>query len=295
MKKGIIWGLIVGAITIMGCSTAKPVIENPVFTENDGIFAWKTGQIEVYMLVEAQREGNAGILVGVDEGFTARYIPESGFMHSTNVFLLKAPGRNILIDTGFGTTIFDKMKKLGIEPDHIDVVLMTHLHGDHTGGLQKDGIALFPNAKVYLSAREREYFTETNVNAGAVAALAPYGANVIGFEPSELGSTLSQLIPGIFPIANYGHTPGHTAFLVEDGGAQFLIAGDFLHLALVQFAHPEISATFDVDKEAAAASRRQILNYAAQNNIPIGGMHLVYPGVGTVETEGTGFRFVPGR
>ena len=305
MKNTIVWGLVLGAMTAISCGTSKPaadsdavsdsIPESPVFTENDGIFYYRIGNIEVYMLVEAQREGNAGILVGANEALLAQYIPQSGFSHSTNVFLVKVKGQTVLIDTGFGTTIFDKMKKLGVEPDQVNAVLLTHLHGDHIGGIQKDGTALFPNAKVYLASMEREYFTELQVNAGAVAALAPYSNKVINFEPSWLGSKLSELIPGFFPIASFGHTPGHTAYLVEDSGNKFLIAGDFLHVALVQFPNPNISATYDVDQKAAAASRRQIMDYAAQNNIPIGGMHMVYPGIGTVQAEGNGFKFTPAQ
>ena len=86
-----------------------------------------------------------------------------------------------------------------------------------------------------------------------------------------------------------------TVYRVESGNAKFIIAGDFLHVALVQFPHPEISASYDIDQKTAAASRRQILDYAAANKIPIGGMHIVYPGVGNVEYEGNGFRFMPAR
>jgi glyoxylase-like metal-dependent hydrolase (beta-lactamase superfamily II) len=263
--------------------------------ESAGIFVCKVGQFEVYMLVEAQREGNAGILVGADEALLKRYIPASGFFHSTNTFLIKTPERIILVDTGFGTTIFDKMKKLGVEPDQIDVVLLTHMHGDHIGGLQKDGKALFPKAKIYLSVKEREYWTVTNVNQGAVAALAPYGSRVETFEPGELGSKLSELLPGISPIAAYGHTPGHTMFLLESGKAKLLIIGDLLHVALVQFPVPEISATYDLDQKAAAEVRRQVLAYAAKNKISVGGMHMVYPGTGKVATSGKGFKFTPAK
>ena len=83
--------------------------------------------------------------------------------------------------------------------------------------------------------------------------------------------------------------------MIENGGERLLIAGDFLHVALVQFPHPEISATYDMDQNAAAASRRQILEYAARNKVPLGGIHIVYPGIGNVEVDGTGFKFVPAR
>jgi glyoxylase-like metal-dependent hydrolase (beta-lactamase superfamily II) len=141
--------------------------------------------------------------------------------------------------------------------------------------------------------KEHKYFTKTNVNQGAVAAIAPYSNKMTIFEPGVLGINTTELLSGITPIANYGHTPGHTVFLLESNGSKMIIGGDFLHIALVQFPNPDISASYDMDKQAAAASRRQILDYAARNKIPIGGMHVVYPGIGTVETEGNGYRFTP--
>jgi glyoxylase-like metal-dependent hydrolase (beta-lactamase superfamily II) len=291
MKKEIVLGLVLGTVTAMGCSTGKQV-QQGLASESDGIFSLKVGKYEVIMMVEAQREGNASILVGADNATLERYIPETGFLHSTNVFLIKTPTQNILVDTAFGG-FTEKMKNLGVEPDQIDTVLITHLHGDHFGGLQIDGQAVFPKAKIYLSSRELEYFTKTQVNNGAVAALAPYGSNVETFEPGQLGSRLNEIVSGIYPIAAYGHTPGHTIFLVENGKDKLLITGDFLHVALVQFPMPDISATYDMDQEAAAAVRRQILDYSARNKIPVGGMHMVYPAIGSVEADGTGYKFIP--
>jgi glyoxylase-like metal-dependent hydrolase (beta-lactamase superfamily II) len=263
--------------------------------ENDGIFSYKTGQFEVYVLVESERDGNANILPGVDKSILDRYIPASGFKHSANAVLVKAPGQNILIDTGTGAggIIIEKIKKLGVQPENVDAVLITHLHGDHFGSLQINGTAVFPKAKVYLSVKEFEYFTKTNVNQGAAAALAPYNSQTVTFEPAELGQTLSEILPGISPIAAYGHTPGHTVLLLENNGEKLLIIGDLLHIALVQFPVPEISASYDMDQNAAASIRRQVLDYAAKNNIPVAGMHIVYPAVGNVSVDGTGFKFTP--
>jgi len=264
-------------------------------SESDGIYSFKVGQFDVYMLVEAESDGSTRIIPSADAALIRRYIPETGFKSSTNTFLIKIPGHNILVDTGFGRTIFDKMKTLGVVPDQIDTVLITHLHGDHIGGLQRDSKPVFSNAKIYVSEKEHTYFTKTQVNQGVVAALTPYGSNVITFEPGVLGAAEREILPGISAIANYGHTPGHTVYLLENGGAKLIIAGDFLHVALIQIPNPNISATYDVDQSAAAASRRQILDYAARNKIPIGGMHMVYPAVGTVEADGSGFKFTPGK
>ena len=268
--------------------------------ENDGIFNYKIGQFDVYMIVESQRDGNAGILVGADDAALKKYIPANGFKHTANAFLVKTGKQNIVIDTGTGAggIVVDKIKKLGVDPEKVDAVLITHLHGDHFGSLQKDGKAVFPKAKVYLSAKELEHFTKTSPNAGAVAALTPYSSQTVTFEPGELSAAaankkLKEVLPGISPIAAYGHTPGHTMFLIENGKAKLLIIADLLHVALVQFPLPEISATYDMDQKAAASVRRQVLEYAAKEKIPVGGMHVVYPGVGNVTKDGNGFKFTP--
>jgi glyoxylase-like metal-dependent hydrolase (beta-lactamase superfamily II) len=286
MKKLFIMGLIMSAITTAG------------FTDENGIFSFKVGQFEVFMLVESERDGNAGILPGVDADVLKQYIPAQGFKHSANAFLVKASRQNILIDsgTGAGGVIVEKIKSLGVEPEKIDAVLITHLHGDHFGGLVKDEKAVYPNAKIYLSAKELEYFTVTNVNQGAVAALAPYKSKIVTFDPGELSDRRRRaLFTGIFPIAAYGHTPGHTIFLLENGRASLLIIGDLLHVALVQFPVPSVSASYDMDGQTSALIRTQVFAYAASNKIPVGGMHMVYPGVGTLQAENQGrsFKFSP--
>jgi glyoxylase-like metal-dependent hydrolase (beta-lactamase superfamily II) len=281
MKNEMIIGLLLGTMAAGAFAS-----------ESNGIYSFSTGSIQIHMLVERQNPGNPGILVGADESVLKQYIPSGAFTHSANVFLVKTPSHTILIDTGFGQTIFEKMKTLGVEPDQVDAVLLTHTHGDHVGGLVKDGKPVFGKAKIYLSALENEY-AGAQGNRGAGAALSLYGDRVVTFTPREIGTAPEELLPGIFPIAGYGHTPGHTVFMIQNNGSRFIVAGDFLHVAPVQFPRPDISASYDMDKNNAAQFRANILKYAAENNIAIGGMHIVYPAAGRVEKSGTGFRFIP--
>ncbi|MDR3170843.1 MAG: MBL fold metallo-hydrolase [Treponema sp.] len=256
------------------------------------VFTYKVGGFEVYMLVENRGQGRSSILIGVNDAQLKQYVPGGTYQSETNTFLIRTPDRIILVDTGFGSTLFESMGVLGIKPEQVDTVLLTHLHGDHIGGLQKNGQALFPKAEVYLAHQEREYWTRTNVNQAAVAALAPYGSRVHTFLPGDLGAA-GELLPGITPIAAFGHTPGHTLYLVTSAGKKLLIWGDLMHVQGIQFPLPGISVSYDTDPAAAAAIRRRVLEYAAQNSIPVGGMHLNYPAVGTVRAEGDGFGFRP--
>jgi glyoxylase-like metal-dependent hydrolase (beta-lactamase superfamily II) len=258
----------------------------------DAIFRYRVGRMEVFMLVENRGQGNSGILIG-DAAAIARYIPGGTYPSEVNTFLIKTPEQIVVVDTGFGGAIFEHMGTLGLSPADVDVVLLTHLHGDHTGGLQREGRALFPRAKLYLAKQERDYWTRENPNNGAIAALAPYASRTEVFFPGQLGATSRELIPGVTAIAAFGHTPGHTMFLLESGGRKLLIWGDLMHAQNIQFPRPDISVTYDTDPVAAAAVRREVLEYAAAGGIPIAGMHLVYPAVGTVQAGGNGFRLIP--
>ncbi|MCL2266273.1 MAG: MBL fold metallo-hydrolase [Treponema sp.] len=264
----------------------------------NGIFSFNVGKFDIYTLVESEREGNTSILKDADENLIKPFIPAQGFKHSANAFLVKAGGQNILIDTGTGQNgvIVNKIKSLGVTPENVNAVLITHLHGDHFGSLQKDGKAVFPCAKIYISQKELEYFTVTNINQGAAAALSPYKNMTVTFNPSDLDAKDKiEILPGIFPVAAYGHTPGHTIYLLESEGSKLLIIGDLLHIAAVQFHLPSINAVYDMDGAASAGIRAKVLSFAQKNKIPVGGMHIEYPGTGTLEAynNGESFNYIP--
>ncbi|AEF84055.1 methyl parathion hydrolase [Treponema primitia ZAS-2] len=281
MKINVLGGIIMGAMAVNSVSA------------DDSYFTYRLGHIDVHMLVEARGEGNPGILLNPNKAALDKYIPGGKYISQTNVFLIRSPGKIILVDTGFGRTIFDSMKTLGTSPDQVDAVLLTHMHGDHIGGLQKNGMPLFPKAKVYLAQQEKDFWVKPGANPSASEALAPYGNRVETFRPGELGSTLTELLPGIKAIAAFGHTPGHTAFLVESEGKKIILWGDVMHAGPIQFPLPDQSVTYDTDPAAAALTRRRILEYATANHIAIGGMHLAYPAIGTVSADGSGYRFSP--
>lgn len=240
-------------------------------------FSTRVGEVEVDMLSEAQREGNLDILIGATSDDIAKYVPTGKFPNAVNVFLVRTPKQTVLIDTGFGTKVADNMASFGVKPEDVGVVLITHSHGDHIGGLLKDGKPAFPNAKVYIAKPEFDW------SAAAREKLAPY-KQVEQFVPGKLESG-AELIPGVRPIAAYGHTPGHTLFMIESKGEKLLIWADLTHAMAIQMPLPGVSVTYDSDPVEAAASRKAVLKYVSDNKIPIGGMHVAYPGLGRVSAD----------
>jgi glyoxylase-like metal-dependent hydrolase (beta-lactamase superfamily II) len=278
MKNIIKFGVLLGAAAVSGLGA------------QEGIFSYKVGRFEVFMLMENQGSGRSSLLIGAGAGDIEKYLPGGTYQSETNTFFIRTGERNILVDTGFGGAVFDHLKALEVDPAQVDAVLLTHMHGDHIGGLQQGGKPLFPRATVYLAQQERAFWVGS---PNAVAALAAYGDKVVTFRPGELGAVIPELLPGITPIAAFGHTPGHTLYQVQSGNERFLIWGDLMHVQGIQFPLPGVSVTYDTDPAAAAATRARVLEYAARNRIPVGGMHLVYPAVGTVSPEGSGYRLIP--
>ncbi|MDR0541496.1 MAG: MBL fold metallo-hydrolase [Dysgonamonadaceae bacterium] len=262
--------------------------------QNTGFaFPVQTGDCAVYLLSEGQQKGNSGILIGATPEMIAKTIPDGSFPNAVNVFLIRTPDKNILVDAGFGRLLFNHLDSLGLKADEISDILITHMHGDHIGGLLKDGKILFPNAQLYISQPEYDYWTKSN-NQQALNVLSVYQNRLVLFLPDKLTDVKTSLLPGIFPIATYGHTPGHTSFLIRSKNDQLLIWGDLTHAMAIQMPYPQVAVTYDASPEDAIRSREAVLKYVSENKIPIAGMHIAYPGTGTVvaDLQG-GYIFTP--
>jgi glyoxylase-like metal-dependent hydrolase (beta-lactamase superfamily II) len=284
--------LLIGLLSLIACSATSKQIST-------------SESIEVYLLSDGERDGNLDILVGVTPEMLQNAIPEGSFLTPFNAFLVRLSGKNILIDAAYGWKLFEDLQSHGLNAEQIDAVLITHMHGDHTGGLLQDGNASFPNATLYLSEPEYVYWmsdeemykvTENGrarfVNARNV--FEAYKGRLQLFNSDEIGGEPNMLFPGIQSIATYGHTPGHTVYIVGNDERQILIWGDLVHVMPVQMRYPQLSVIFDVDTRQTIASRMKILEYVSKNNIPIGGMHIVFPGMGNLKANSEGgYIFTP--
>lgn len=226
---------------------------------------------------------------------------------SVNAFLINTGEKLVLIDAGagalFGPTVgklLANMRASGYEPEQIDAVYVTHMHGDHIGGLMHGDSMAFPNATVHADQRDADYWlSQANLDAapenqkgmfqGAMASLNPYVA-AGRFKPFD-GDT--ELIPGIRAVAAHGHTPGHTIFVVESQGQRLVVWGDLIHVAAVQFPEPSVTIRFDTDSDAAAVQRRQRAAEAAEGGHWVAAAHLSFPGIGHLRANGQGYDWLP--
>lgn len=266
--------------------------------------AYMVGKYEVYVLTEGSGDGNTGILIDAPNSVLAEYAPDGTFPIATNAVLIKGPRSTTLIDTGYGRHIFGQMEAVGVSPEDIHFVYLTHMHGDHIGGMLHDGEKAFTNALVAVSKKEYDYWTsDVEMNKlpenrrgnflSAREVLEKYKGKLAVMDEDIIGS-VSDENPRAGFLRAYGHTPGHVMFLIKDGGERLLIWGDLTHAIAVQMPHPEISVTYDHDPDMARESRLEVLEYVARNNIPVTGMHLPEPKIGTVvKKEGGGYDFIP--
>ena len=211
-----------------------------------------------------------------DALFASLNLPD-GIPASVSTFLLQVDGKNILFDAGlgaFGGQTMNRMAALGINPDDINLVYLTHFHVDHIAGLvAKDGdgndVKVFKNAGVYAGKVEYDaWMNDIPKNDLQKMVMGLYKDSLHLF---AFGDSLPH---GVLALDAVGHTPGHTAFQVSN----LLVVGDLMHGYALQKDHPEINSNYDMDKEKSIESRKRIMQYARDNKLLMAGMHLPPPG-----------------
>jgi len=226
-------------------------------------------------------------------------------------YLVNTGDKLVLVDAGAGKffgpslgQVLANIQAAGYEPSQVDAVLLTHLHGDHVGGLlDAQGQRAFPNAKLFVAKKDADHWLSAEQLAKAPEAGKPFfkmaqDATAPYVQAGQLETFEAEggkdILPGIRPVAEYGHTPGHTGFLFESKGHKLLVWGDVVHNAAVQFPQPKVTIEFDSEPAKALATRLKVMGWTAKDALLVAGMHLPFPGLGHVRAEGkAAFTWVP--
>lgn len=298
------------ALTSAGAALAAPP---QVRTQAPGYYRMMLGDFEVTALSDGTVTIPLDRLLKRATPATIEGLLQQAFLTpqvetSINAYLIHTGSQLVLIDTGagalFGPTAGGRLVKnlqaAGYRPEDVDLILLTHIHGDHSGGLSIDGQAVFPNAVVRMDRRDHDFWlnaqhaqqvpeSERHAFAEAAAVLAPYLSRqrVQPFEPG------AEIVPGIRALAAHGHTPGHSFYDIRSQGQRLLVWGDLIHAKDVQFPRPGVTIRFDVNHDGAAAQRRQALSAAAREGTLIASAHVAFPGLGRVRAIGRGYGWVP--
>jgi len=226
---------------------------------------------------------------------------------SINAYLINTGSKLVMIDAGAGKLLGNGLGQLvthlraaGYQPEQVDEIYLTHMHLDHLGGLTENGQARFPNALVRVSQQDADFWlSEKRLKQAKAEDKASFENAMAAIKPYQAAghfktfSNDGELSPGIAAFAAQGHTPGHSVYQVTSQGKTLLLMGDLIHVAAVQFAHPQVAISFDNDAKAAVVQRLRVFGDSARQSELVGAAHLSFPGLGYLNKQGEGYNWVP--
>jgi glyoxylase-like metal-dependent hydrolase (beta-lactamase superfamily II) len=280
-----------------------------------GVYRYKVGDYEVIQLMDGARTfpmpDNFVVNVSKDEAIkaaAAAYMPEGKVTIPFSPMLVNTGGKLIAIDTGngLGANAASKgavgqarlnMEAVGIDPKQVDIVVISHFHGDHIGGLKNaDGSPAFPNAEIKVPAVEAAFWGD-EANAAKAnpfnKAQFPNVKKMMDGLKVTLYEADKEVAPGITSIFTPGHTPGHMSFVVASGDKKILVQSDVTNIPSLFVKNPTWQAIFDNDPALTIATRQKLYDMAATEKLIVVGYHFPYPCVGHVEKAGAGYQMVP--
>jgi glyoxylase-like metal-dependent hydrolase (beta-lactamase superfamily II) len=244
-----------------------------------------------------------------NEWFDGRFLQRDMFDWALNIALVRSGDRLILIDSGVGDGFeyftragqsVMRLESAGIDLAAITDIVITHMHMDHVGGLNVDGVKakLRPDVRIHVSGAEVEFWKNPDFSKTVMPETVPpalrkaaakfvslYSENIVQFDRTvEVAAGVSARVTG-------GHTPGHCVVDVASKGEKLTFVGDAIFE--VGFDHPEWQNGFEHEPEVATDVRIALLNEAAETGAMLAAAHVAFPSIGHIAKNGAGFRFVP--
>lgn len=295
-----------GRLAFLDTAHAQTVMER-------GFHRYNVGSIEVIAVSDGiwEKAHDPNFIKGVSVDQTKTALAASGLPtdfvpipFTPNV--VKTGGQTVLIDTGTGGQaggpkagkFMGHLAAAGVDPGSVNHILISHFHPDHIFGLMTkapENKAVFPNAVIHVPAVEYKFWTDPAIER------LPEGRRPLAKRAQEMFPLLKvevfegdkEVVPGIRPIASWGHTPGHTSFHVSSGSDQLIVLGDVTNIPALFVRHPGWHAAFDQDAAMAEETRRKILDRVVADKTLVTGYHFPFPATGKITKDGQGYAFVP--
>jgi glyoxylase-like metal-dependent hydrolase (beta-lactamase superfamily II) len=278
-----------------------------------GIYRYKLGEFEVTVLLDgalrAPKPENVVVnqpFAEVQKALEAAYLPNDRIVNVFTPFVVNTGKQLVLFDAGFNDNgppgvgnLAGNMAAAGIDPKAIDVVIITHFHPDHISGLRsKGGGAVYPNSEIVVPGGEWTYWNDDGEAGKAAEVWKPsfmhtkrvFGPIAKDVKRAEAGKEVAS---GITAVDARGHSPGHSAYVIASGNAKLLYIGDVTNNPALFARNPEWHLWADMDKAMAVATRKRLLDMAANERMQIAGYHYPFPATGFIEKRGAGYNFVP--
>ena len=306
-----------GSLASLGGTAARASVA-PAGAQAPGFYRYKVGDFECTSINDGARTfpmpDKFVVNAPKDEALAAAegaYMPKGMVTIPFNPQLINTGSKLVLIDTGNGVANLEPSKgavgrtlqnlaAAGVDPKSIDIVVLSHMHGDHINGLRlADGSLTFPNAEIKVPAVEWEFWASED-NAGKAQSDMMKG-NFANFKKvfAGLESKVTkydwdkEVASGITALATPGHTPGHTSFAVASGGAKVFIQSDVTNVPELFLRNPDWHVVFDTDADMAQATRHKFYDMVAAEKAKVIGFHFSFPSIGYVEKDGAKYRLIP--
>jgi glyoxylase-like metal-dependent hydrolase (beta-lactamase superfamily II) len=275
------------------------------------IHQFKLGGFKLLVIKDGSRaSGKPGETFGtnqpaetVSQLLDQNFLPKDTFVNSFSPVLIDTGSDVILFDAGFGEQgraqgagrLVEGLAAAGYMPDDISMVVLTHMHGDHIGGLMEKGKPSFGKARYVAGQAEYDFWTDA-ARAGTPAE-GNQKAVLASVKPLADRMTFIKdgdaVVSGITAMLAPGHTPGHMIFNVESQNKRLVLTADTANHYVLSLQRPDWEVKFDMDKAQAAATRKKVFDMIATDRVAFLGYHMPFPAVGYAEKQETGYRFVP--
>jgi len=303
------------AVTATGASGVEPsaAAAPPAGKQAPGIYRYRIGSYELTALYDGiwyrpitDKFIRNAPFTEVEHALADAFMPPDELETPFTTLIVNTGRKIVLIDTGTGGQIApsagalrDNLVAAGIAPEAVDQIVISHFHPDHINGIKdKDNGLVFPNAEIMVPAAEWSYWMDDANMSAAPADLhltflnqrrifADIASQVTRFEPNK------EVAPGVEALPAPGHTPGHTVFAVHSGAQSLLVLSDTAQHPAVFARHPDWQAAFDIDGDAAIATRKRLFDRAAADRMLVTGYHFPFPACGHLIKTASGYEHVP--